>query len=62
MSNTMKRLVIASMVTSFLVGVAAIVDMVVGIPFSGKTLMDIFFLLAAALVIYMAYDTYQELT
>jgi len=61
MSNTMKRLVIASMVTSGLVAVAAIVDMVVGFPFSRRIVMDVLFLISAALILYMAYDTYQEL-
>ena len=62
MSNMMKKLILASIGVSGIVAAAAIVDMIVGAPFSGKMVMDILFVVSAALVIYMGYETYQEST
>ncbi len=61
MSNLLKRLVLGSMVVAGLVAVAAIVDMVLGVPFSRRIVMDVLFLISAGFVLYMAYDTYQEM-
>lgn len=62
MSKQIKRLLLGSMVASGLVAVTAIVDLIIGIPYSGMMVFDILFLIAAALVIYMGYDTLKEST
>jgi hypothetical protein len=62
MSKKMKQLLIGSMAASGIVAVTAIVDLVIGIPYSGKMIFDIMFLVAAAIVIYMGYETLKEST
>lgn len=62
MSKQIKRLLIGSMIASGLVAVTAIVDLVIGIPYSGKMVFDILFLISAAVVIYMGYETFKEST
>ena len=62
MSKQIKRLLLGSMVASGLVAVTAVVDLIIGIPYSGMMVFDILFLVAAALVIYMGYDTLKEST
>lgn len=62
MSKQMKRMLIGSMLASGLVAVTAIVDLVLGIPYSGKMIFDILFLIAASIVIYMGYETLKEST
>lgn len=62
MSKQIKRLLLGSMVASGVVAVTAIVDLIIGIPYSGMMVFDILFLVAAVLVIYMGYDTLKEST
>lgn len=62
MSKQMKQMLIGSMAASGLVAVSAVVDLVLGIPYSGKMIFDIMFLVAAAIVIYMGYETLKEST
>lgn len=50
------------MVASGLVAVTAIVDLVLGIPYSGKMMFDIFFLISAAIVLYLGYEVFKEAT
>lgn len=61
MANMTKNVVIGSMGVAGLVAIAAIIDLIAGFPFSGLMLMDILFLLGAGLVIYMGWDSYQDL-
>ena len=60
MSKQIKRLLIGSMAASGLVAVTAIVDLAIGIPYSGMMVFDILFLITAAIVIYMGYETMKE--
>ena len=62
MTNGMKKMVMGSMAVSGLVALSAIVDMVIGIPFSGRMVMDIMFIVSAAVVLYLGYDTYKEMS
>ena len=55
-------MILGSMGAAGLVALAALVDMATGIPFAGRIMMDIMFLLRAALVIFMGYDSYKDLT
>ncbi|TWT52238.1 hypothetical protein KOR42_31060 [Thalassoglobus neptunius] len=63
MQELPKRVVVASMIVAGLVAVAAISDMVLGIPFSGEHtfMMDIMFLICAAIVGYMGWDAFREM-
>jgi hypothetical protein len=62
MSNTPKKLVIGSMVAAAIVAVMAILDLVLKIPFSGLMIMDITLIIGAALVGYMCWESYKEMT
>lgn len=62
MSKQIKRLLLGSMVASGLVAVTAVVDLIIGIPYSGMMVFDILFLISAAVVIYMGYETFKEST
>jgi hypothetical protein len=63
MSIAPKNLVIGSMVVAGIVALAAAADLATGIPFSGthSKLMDILFLVAAAIVGYLSWDAYRDL-
>jgi hypothetical protein len=62
MSDAPKKMVIGSMVAAGIVALFALTDLFVSIPFSGtQKLTDILFLICAAIVGYLAYDSYQEL-
>jgi len=61
MTNMSKKVVVGSMAVAGLVAVAAIVDMFTNRPFAGLLTMDITFLLGAAMVIYMGWDSYRDL-
>ena len=54
-------MVLGSMVVAGLVGLAAITDMAIGLPFSGQLVMDIMFLIGSGLVAYLAWDAYKDL-
>lgn len=64
MTDTPKKMVFASMAVAVLVAVAAVCDMVIGIPFGGSDhtfLMDILFIVSAAIVGYLAWDSMKEM-
>jgi len=65
MSDTSKKMILGSMIASGIVGAAALLDIVTGIPFgwdSGKTMiMDILFLVSAGIVMYLGWDAMQDL-
>jgi hypothetical protein len=67
MSDAPKKMIVGSMIAAGLVGLAAICDLVIGIPFSGISggehtrMMDILFIVCSGIVGYLAYDAYQDL-
>lgn len=56
-------MVIGSMVVAGVVALLAISDLATGVPFTGvhSKLMDILFLVAAAIVGYLSWDAYRDL-
>ncbi|WP_417851826.1 hypothetical protein [Thalassoglobus sp.] len=65
MKDLPKQAVIASMVVSVLVALAAIADLVLGVPFSGSEhtfLMDILFIICAAITGYLSWDAFKDLS
>jgi hypothetical protein len=67
MSDAPKKMVVGSMVVAGILALAAICDLILGMPFSGITgtehtrLMDILFIVCAAILGYLAYDAYKDL-
>lgn len=63
MADSSKNLVIGSMAAAGVVAIAAICDLVIGVPFGGTQtkLMDILFIICAGIVGYLAWSSYQEL-
>ncbi|MBX3444628.1 MAG: hypothetical protein KF774_19675 [Planctomyces sp.] len=64
MSDAPKKMVIGSMAVAAVVGLLAILDLIIGFPFSGSEhvrMMDILFIICAAIVGYLAYDAYKDL-
>ena len=57
-----KKLVFGSMGAAGIVALASICDMAVGFPFAKYSmLMDILYLLASGVVLYLGYETYREI-
>ncbi len=61
MTPGIKRMLLASGAAAALVGVAAVVDLLTGKPFRGMVIMDVTFLIAAALAGFMVYEAYRDL-
>jgi len=61
-SNLPKNLVFASFGAAGLVSVLAIIDLITKFPFAGSMLMDILFLISSAIVGYLAWDAYKDLS
>ncbi|MFO1092467.1 MAG: hypothetical protein U0992_04015 [Planctomycetaceae bacterium] len=64
MSDAPKKMVIGSMAVAGIVALAAIADLVIGVPFTGTShsrLMDILFIVAAGIVGYLSWDAYRDL-
>ena len=56
-----KNMIFGSMVAAGLVAVASILDMVLKMPFGGYSLtMDILYLFAAGIVLYLGWDAYRD--
>ena len=53
-------MIFGSMGAAGLVALAALSDIFIKIPFRGRIVMDIMFLLGAGLVIFMGWDAYRE--
>jgi hypothetical protein len=61
MAGRARNIVFGSLGVSALMVVAAILDIVLGIPFGGEMTWDIMLILAAGLVIYMGIDCLKEI-
>lgn len=57
-----KRMVVGSMVAAGLVSLLALADLVSGVPYGRALVMDIMFLVSGGIVIYLAWETYRELS
>lgn len=61
MTDAPKKMIMGSMAASGLVAVLALVDIIIGIPFRGSTMMDIMFLISAGLVLFLCWDAWKDL-
>ena len=57
-----KRMIFASWIIAGIVLAVAAADLAIGFPFGRQVVMDVMFLLGAALVGYLAFDAYKDLT
>ena len=55
-------MVLGSMIASGLVGLSAIVDIIAGVPFAGKMMLDGTFIVSAGLIGYMGWETIKEMS
>ena len=62
MSKGLKQMVLGSMIASGLVGLSAIVDIIAGVPFAGKMMLDGTFIVSAGLIGYMGWETIKEMS
>jgi hypothetical protein len=60
-TNVTKNMIFASFGVAGLVAAACLLDMATGIPFARQMVFDILFLLAAAVVGYLAWDAYNDM-
>ncbi|MDX1966855.1 MAG: hypothetical protein SFV23_06775 [Planctomycetaceae bacterium] len=60
-TNVTKNMIFASFGVAGLVAAACLLDMATGIPFARQMVFDILFLLAAAVVGYLAWDAYRDM-
>ena len=62
-SNLSKNLVFGSFFVAGFVAILALLDVILGIPFAGYSkVMDILFILSAAIVGYLGWDAYKDLS
>ncbi len=61
-SNLNKQLVFGSFGAVFFVVLLCLLDLIGKFPFGGQTLLDILFLISAAIVGYLAWSAYRDLT
>ncbi len=55
-----RGIVLGSMGVAGLMGLLAMLDLALGLPFGGQMVMDIMFILAAGLVVYMGIDCMKD--
>ena len=55
-----RGIVLGSIGVAGLMGLLAILDIALGLPFGGQMVMDIMFILAAGLVVYMGIDCMKD--
>ena len=60
-SNLSKKMVFASFGVAGLVAILSLLDVILGIPFAGQTVMDILFILSAAIVGYLGWDAFKDM-
>lgn len=57
-----KKMIFGAMGAAGLVALLALLDMIIGNPFGGYSKgMDIMYILAAGIVLYMGYETHREM-
>lgn len=61
MAGKSRGIVLGSMGVAGLMALAAIVDLAIGFPFGKQMILDIMFILAAGLVVYMGIECMKDL-
>ncbi len=60
-SNLSKNLVFASFGVAGFVALLALLDIIMAFPFGDSKIMDILFILSAAIVAYLGWDAYKDM-
>lgn len=60
-ANLSKNLIFASFGIAGFVALLALLDIILKIPFAGSMVMDILFILSAAIVGYLGWDAYKDM-
>lgn len=60
MSGISQNVVYASLAVAGLIGLACIIDLVMGAPFGGQTVFDILFLISAGITGYLGFDCIKD--
>jgi hypothetical protein len=60
-SNLSKNMIFASFGIAGFVALLAMLDLILKVPFAGSMVMDILFILSAAIVGYLGWDAYKDL-
>lgn len=61
MAGKSRGIVLGSIGVAGLMGLAAILDLALQVPFGGQMVLDIMFILAAGLVVYMGVDCLKDI-
>ena len=61
MAERSKKMIVGGAVATALAMLLALADLISGFPYAGQTTMDILWLVAGAIVLYMCYDAFQDL-
>ena len=61
METMPKNLLMGAMAAAGIMAVLCVLDFVMKVPFGGRMELDIPFLIASGLILYMGWDTYREL-
>lgn len=56
MSGIAQNIIFVSLGIAGLIGLACLVDLIMGVPFGGQTMYDILFLIAAGITAYLGVD------
>lgn len=57
-----KRMIVIAWIIAGLVALTAVADLALAVPFNRQVVMDVMFILGAALVGYLAFDAYKDIT
>ena len=57
-----KRMIVIAWIVAALVALAAVADLALAVPFNRQVVMDVMFILTAALIGYLAFDAYKDIT
>ncbi|APZ95494.1 hypothetical protein [Fuerstiella marisgermanici] len=60
MSPIAQNVVYGSLVVAGLLGLACLIDLIMGVPFGGQTLYDILFIISAGITAYLGIDCLKE--
>lgn len=61
-ANLSKNLIFGSFGIAGFVALLALLDIILKVPFAGSMVMDILFILSAAIVGYLGWDAYKDMT
>lgn len=61
MGDRSKTMILGGAAVAAVATLLAVLDLIAGFPYGGQMVMDILFLIAGAIVLYMSYDAFMDL-